>query len=467
MVWSFAANMKLIVAIAVGLRPQDLPLAPQLSKLAGRGFCLPLETVFPAVTCSVQATFMTGELPQAHGVVGNGWYFRDLAQVLFWRQSNALVEGEKFYDALARDGYRTAKMFWWYNMYSSCAYSVTPRPEYYANGLKKPGLYSQPASLAEELQAELGDFPLFNFWGPTADIRSSRWILDASLRVAERSDPDLLLAYLPHLDYDHQRYGPDAPSSQSSVAELDRELGRLIEFAEGHGAELIVLSEYGLEATDGPVYLNRLLNDAGFLKTQATSHGQLLDAGASDAFAVCDHQAAHVYASPEVRPRVAELLRTTAGVARVLDPDQQREMGVAHDRSGDFVLIAEPGCWFAYHYWLDENDRPDFATTVDIHRKPGYDPTELLIDPGLKWPKVKVAWTLAKKRLGFRYLMDVIPTDASLVRGTHGRIFENPELGPIIIGSSPEILDGLSRPDRIAATQVRSLIEATVRRSVR
>ncbi len=447
--------MKLLVVIAVGLRPKDLAHAGVLRGLGEHGFTAPLDTVFPAVTCSVQASFLTGLPPSGHGAVGNGWYFRDLAQVMLWRQSNQLVRGEKLYEAAkSRFGARTAKMFWWWNMYAPAVdWSVTPRPEYHADGLKKPGLYSEPPDLQRTLQQELGPFPLFDFWGPRAGIASTRWITSSALAVIARHDPELMLVYLPHLDYDHQRWGPDDAHSVQAVKDLDAECARLIEVARQKKAHVIVLSEYGIENATTPVFLNRALHEQGLLRVQETSHGQLLDCGTCRAFAVADHQCAHVYVRDAADlERVRALLAKTPGVERVLDRSQQRELGIDHERSGELVCVAAPGCWFAYHYWLDEARRPDFAPTVDIHRKPGYDPAELFVDPKIAFPKLKVATTLAKKLLGFRYLMDVIPTDPSMVRGTHGRLYGDAAAGPVFLCSDRR----LAR-DRVAATDVKEL----------
>ncbi|MGE0144335.1 MAG: alkaline phosphatase family protein [Planctomycetota bacterium] len=453
--------MKLLVLDVVGLRVKDLAHAPRLRALGESGFTAPLQTVFPAVTCTVQASFLTGRTARDHGVVANGWYFRDLAQIFFWRQANALIDGPKVYE-IAREtdpSFTCAKLFWWFNMYAKVAWSVTPRPEYHADGLKKPGLYSEPPLLQSSLQERLGPFPLFQFWGPGADIRSTKWIADSSLAVMADHDPDLALVYLPHLDYDHQRYGPDDPRSIAQVALVDEQAGRLIDAARAKGAAVIALSEYGIEATDRVVYINRVLHENGFLRVQETSHGQLLDAGASRAFAVADHQCAHVYVGePADVDAVARLLRKTSGIAAVHDRAAQAQLSIDHPRSGELVCVAEPGAWFAYHYWLDEARRPDFATTVDIHRKPGYDPTELFVDPKIRFPKLKVAKNLAKKLLGFRYLMDVIGTDPSIVRGSHGRLFEDPDAGPVFLCSSRS-----AAADRVAATEVAGRMLALLR----
>ena len=248
--------MKLCVILAVGLRPKDLAHAPALRGLGAHGFQAPLDTVFPAVTCTAQASFLTGLQPSGHGAVGNGWYWRDLAQIMLWRQPNQIVRGEKLYEAAAAQGMTTAKMFWWWNMYApGVNWSVTPRPEYHANGLKKPGLYSEPQDLHRDLQKELGNFPLFDFWGPNAGIKSSEWIASSSLSVMRQHDPDLMFVYLPHLDYDHQRWGPDDPRSQQAVRELDGQCARLIEAARERDAHVVVLSEYGIEQADKPCLL--------------------------------------------------------------------------------------------------------------------------------------------------------------------------------------------------------------------
>ncbi len=454
--------MKLLVVIAVGLRPSDLAHTPRLRALANEGFAAPLRTVFPAVTCTVQATWLTGGMPRDHGIVANGWYFRDLAQVWLWRQSNHLVQGEKIYEAARRadPDFTCAKLFWWWNMYAAADWSVTPRPEYHADGLKKPGIYTQPAELGTELQEKLGPFPLFQFWGPGAGIASSRWIADSALTVMADKDPGLTLVYLPHLDYDHQRFGPDDPRSHAAVTELDREAGRLIEGARARGAEVVVMSEYGIEDATRPVFINRALHEAGLLAVQETSHGQLLDGGASRAFAVADHQIAHVYVrDPDDLLQTKKLLAGLEGVARVLDRPGIAEVGLDHERSGELVCVAEPGCWFAYHYWLDESRRPDFATTVDIHRKPGYDPTELFLDPKIRFPKLKIARVLAKKLLGFRYLMDVIGTDPSLVKGTHGRLYDDDNAGPVFLSSVRA-----DATDRVDATDVKRRLLAMLAR---
>jgi predicted AlkP superfamily pyrophosphatase or phosphodiesterase len=430
----------LVVIDVVGLTPSLLGEdTPCLNALMKDGFMAPVSPVLPAVTCTSQSSILTGKLPREHGIVANGWYFRDLAEVWLWRQSNHLVQGEKLWETArrARPGLRCAKMFWWYNMYSSADMAVTPRPIYPADGRKLPSVYTKPVEMERELQEELGTFPLFNFWGPTADIRSSQWIADASERVFERTRPELMLVYLPHLDYPLQKLGPNDPAVREDVRAIDRVAGRLIHKVRGMGAEVVVLSEYGIEPATGVVHINRALREAGLVAVRETLGFELLDAGASRAFAVADHQLAHVYVQdPSDVPRVAEVLRRQEGIERVLDREAQASIGIDHARAGELVVLAEPGHWFTYYYWLDDARAPDFARTVDIHRKPGYDPVELFLDPDKPLVKGKVLWTLLKKMAGFRYLMDVIPLRADLVRGTHGRPPARPEEGPLVMASN-------------------------------
>jgi len=441
----------------VGLTPALLgDDTPHLNALVRDGASAPIRAVTPAVTCTAQATFLTGTLPREHGIVGNGWYFRDRAQVAFWQQANQLIGGEQVWDtARRRDSACTcAQMFWWFNMYSSVDWSVTPRPIYPADGRKMPDTYSHPAALKDRLTAEIGTFPFFNFWGPTADIRSSRWIAEASLRVDEWMSPSLLFVYLPHLDYNLQRLGPADPRIRADVRAIDDVCGGLVRTLRERGRRTIVLSEYGLTAVRQPVHINRALREAGLLAVRDELGLEMLDAGASGAFAVADHQVAHIYVRNPARVAAVKLLvERLPGVESVLDRRDQAALGLDHERSGELVAIATADSWFTYYYWLDDRVAPDFARTVDIHRKPGYDPAELFVDPALRLPLLKMAVTLAKKKLGFRYLMEMIPLDASLVRGSHGRVTDRLEDGPIVISSEPRAVDG-----PVDATAIRNLI---------
>jgi predicted AlkP superfamily pyrophosphatase or phosphodiesterase len=430
---------------------------PQLRAFAAAGALRPLRTITPAVTCSVQATLTTGLLPREHGIVANGWYFRDLSEVWLWRQSNRLVAGEKIWDAAKRrdPSFTCAKLFWWYNMYSSADLSVTPRPQYLADGRKMPDIYAEPAALRTELQQRFGTFPLFSFWGPNADIVSTRWIADSARHVYDRYKPSLTLVYLPHLDYCLQKLGPSHPDIAQHLREIDAVCGELIAHVQRDGARVIVHSEYGITDVRGPVHVNRALREAGLLRVREERGLELLDPGASAAFAVADHQIAHVYVQePERVAEVKALLERLDGVERVLDESGKRDFGLDHTRSGELVALSRADRWFTYYYWLDDARAPDFARMVEIHRKPGYDPVELFVDPKLALPKLRIAAKLLRKALGFRMTMDVIPLDATLVRGSHGRLTDRDEQGPLCISSEPALL----AREAVAATDFKQFV---------
>ncbi|HYD29353.1 MAG TPA: nucleotide pyrophosphatase/phosphodiesterase family protein [Azospirillaceae bacterium] len=451
-----------VVLNVVGLTRRLLgPHTPNLRRLATRGGLRPLDTITPAATCPVQATFLTGALPRDHGIVANGWYFRDLAEVWFWRQSNRLVKGEQVWDTGRRldPGFTCANLFWWYNMYSGANVGVTPRPMYPADGRKIPDCYAEPPELRDDLTRRFGRFPLFQFWGPATGIASSRWIARSAQYVRATYRPTLTLVYLPHLDYGLQRLGPDAPALARDLAEVDALCGELVADAEREGAAVIVLSEYGIVPVSRPVHINRALRDAGLIRVREELGHELLDAGASAAFAVADHQVAHVYVqAPDRLAEVKALLKVLPGVDRVLDAADKPAFGLDHPRSGELVVLAEPDAWFTYYYWLDDDRAPDFARTVDIHRKPGYDPVELFLNPALRWPKGAVGWRLLKKALGLRTLMNVIPLDATLVKGSHGLVMPDPDAGPLVISSEPDLLP----EGAVTATAIKDLMLAHV-----
>jgi predicted AlkP superfamily pyrophosphatase or phosphodiesterase len=451
-----------IVILVVGLTPRHLgPHTPHMAALARGGVMRPLTTVTPAVTCTVQATFMTGALPRDHGIVANGWLFRDLMEIWLWRQSNRLVNGDKIWDiAKRRDpGFTSANLFWWYNMAAGNDIGVTPRPIYKADGRKLPDCYTRPSELREELTRKLGEFPLFNFWGPATSITASQWIVDAAVHVRKTRSPILTLVYVPHLDYDLQRLGPDHPEIAISLAAVDEAVGKLLSDANRDGARVIVLSEYGITPVRLPIHINRALREAGLLAVRVEDGGEMLDVPQSRAFAVADHQIAHIYVQ-EIS-LIAEARRIVAGltgVERILDRTEQRAIGLDHPRSGELVAIANSDAWFTYYYWLDDNRAPDFARLVEIHRKPGYDPVELFFDPAIRFPKSAVGWRLLKRTLGFRTLMNVVPLDASLVKGSHGRPTADSDDGPLLISNTP----GLVADKPVAATAVKDLILAHV-----
>jgi len=399
-----------------------------------------IKTITPALTCPVQSTYLTGKMPSEHGIVANGWYFRDLAEIWFWRQSNKLVQSEKIWHVAKRrdPSFTCANNFWWYNMVTDADWSVTPRPIYCADGRKLPDCCSIPPELRDKFNREFGQFPLFQFWGPGTSILSSEWIGKAAVAIEEMFQPTLNLIYLPHLDYVLQKVGPDG-EVRKDLAEIDNLCGRLIHFFLERNCRVIVLSEYGIRPVKRVVHPNRILRAAGYLSLKGDLNREYLDPGPSRAFSVSDHQVAHIYVkNPADIPAVKKLFEKVPGVEQILDEEGKRAYGLNHERSGELVLISDKDTWFTHYFWENDERAPDYARTVNIHAKPGYDPCELFIDPRIPFPKLKIVWTLLKKVLGFRYLMEVTPLDASLVKGSHGRVTDRDDEGPIFMTSEPK-----------------------------
>jgi predicted AlkP superfamily pyrophosphatase or phosphodiesterase len=449
----------LVLVNAVGMTPRLLPLAPRLCELAKAGWVRPLRDVVPAVTCAAQATLLTGELPERHGIVGNGWLWRDTGEVRFWQQSNRLMEAEPLYLSARRRAaergraFRCAKLFWWYNQGAAVDYSVTPKPYYGADGNKVFGITGTPDGLTERLERRLGKFPFHTFWGPGAGLPCTQWIARCAAAVLTDEKPDLTLVYLPHLDYDPQRHGPGGCDMARLVRELDDACLPLLEAARTAGARVWVVSEYGHVKVRRAVLPNQALREAGLLTVRPGPFGETLDPFTSRAFAVCDHQVAHVYVTdPADGPRVHDVLAPLPGVARLVAGEERQALGLCHPRAGEIVALSEPEAWFAYPFWFDDRVAPDYARTVDIHRKLGYDPCELFLDPR-RWAKARVALRLLQKKLGFRTLFDVIPLDPSLVRGSHGLPAAHPDEGPLLLGDGPAPADGL-----LPMTAVRGMV---------
>ncbi|HEY3602981.1 MAG TPA: nucleotide pyrophosphatase/phosphodiesterase family protein [Chthoniobacterales bacterium] len=431
----------------VGLTTPLIERMPRLREFARGRELRTIVPAFPAVTCTAQSTYLTGLTPAGHGIAGNGWYDRDLAEVHFWKQSNHLVRGRKLWEEMRAQvpGFTCAQLFWWYNMYSSADYSITPRPMYPADGRKLFDIYTAPFDIRFEIKKELGEFPFPSFWGPGAGIKSSQWIADSAKWIEQRYQPTLSLVYLPHLDYNLQKLGPNDPRIATDLQLLDDLLGELIAFFQGRDIQLVILSEYGITSVDHPISLNRIFRKRGWIAIKDELGLEMLDCGASKVFAVADHQIAHVYVNdPDLLEETRSAVLSQEGVELVLDRTEQASLGINHPRAGDLVAIADARSWFTYYYWLDDAVAPDFARTVDIHRKIGYDPVELFIDPNLRVPAARIAAFLLKKKLGVRGLLEVIPLDPTLVKGSHGRIPERTEDHPVLIadrlGSAPSVI---------------------------
>lgn len=427
--------MRLAVLNVVGLSKSLLGEdAPGITAFAEKHGLQTYAPAFPALTTTAQSSILTGTPPEKHGIVANGWYDRESAEVRFWKQSNHIVHGEKIWDTLRKTipGFTCAKLFWWYNMHSTADFTITPRPLYLADGSKHFDIHTQPMDMRDELKADLGLFPFPAFWGPAAGIASSEWIAASAKWVEQKHSPTLSLVYLPHLDYCLQKDGPAAPNIPAEVRTIDRVVTDLISYYESRSIRVMLLSEYGISPVDQPIHLNRLFREKGWLSIKDELGRETLDYGGCKAFAVADHQIAHVYVNdPAILPEVRALLESTAGI------DETRPQN--HPRAGDLIAIAKPNAWFTYYYWTDDAKAPDFARTIDIHRKPGYDPCELFIDPAIAFPKAKIAKFLLKKKLGIRGLLEVIPLDSSLVKGSHGRDQVPNSEKPVLIGSTASV----------------------------
>jgi predicted AlkP superfamily pyrophosphatase or phosphodiesterase len=426
---------------------------PRIAQFAEAGSRARIAPAFPAVTCTAQSDYLTGKTATDHGIVANGWYSRELAETHFWKQPDQIVQAPKIWDALKRENsdFTCAKLFWWYNMYSKVDWSITPRPMYPADGSKHFDIYSWPYSIREEIKRDLGKFPFAGFWGPAAGVDSpqgkadcvSQWIANSAKWIEERHQPTLSLVYLPHLDYNLQRLGPKNPAISRDLGEIDAIVGNLIDFFGKRSVNVVLLSEYSITPVDTPIHLNRIFRDKGWLSVKEELGRELLDFGACKAFAVADHQIAHVYVNdPLVEENVRALLEDTPGIDRILGPEEKRAAGIDHERAGDLIAVSKENAWFTYYYWQDDKRAPDFARCVDIHRKPGYDPVELFLDPKRPLVKGQIAWRLMKKKIGMRMLMDVIPLDATLVKGSHGAHPANAEDYPVIIAQDKKLLSG-------------------------
>jgi len=476
---------RLAVINVVGLTESLIgPQTPRLVEFLQRGAMTRIVPAFPAVTCTAQSNYLTGKTPREHGIVGNGWYHRELAEVQFWKQSNHLVQAAKVWEELRarHPAFTCAKLFWWHNMYSSADYSITPRPMYPADGRKVFDIHAWPYSIRADIKRDLGEFPFFGFWGPAAGVdtpqgaadATSRWIAESAKWMEIKYQPGLSLVYLPHLDYNLQRHGPharDAPGGATrtprsanplihrDLEQIDVIVGDLIAYYQGRGVRVLVLSEYGITNVDTPIHLNRIFREQGWVSIKEELGLELLDCGASKAFAVADHQVAHIYLNDRsLEHPVRELVARQRGVQHVLGPNEKTELHVDHPRAGDFVAVAEENAWFTYYYWHDNSRAPDFARTVDIHRKPGFDPVELFLDPKLPAVELRIAWRLLRKRLGFRMLMDVIPLDATLVKGSHGCRPANAGDWPVLIAGERSALAGPELDSTHIFQVIRSLI---------
>lgn len=428
---------RLMVLDLPGLSPRimtDPENYPNIKKLIDSGHKYSVTPSFPALTASMQATITTGQSAARHGMIANGLYDRRRYAVDLWAQSHKLVEGERIWDTL-RDSMPDAKtgVICFQNiMFSGCDVLLTPAPKHLHDGKLISSCYTKPIGLYDELAAEIGEFNLMQYWGPMAGIGSSQWIAKAAAKIWNKFELNLLFVYLPHLDYCLQKFGPDAPQIQPELKALDELVGGLV--AEAGAENVAVISEYGMTPVSGAVGINRLLRKGGYISVREVGGMEYLDMGMSRAFAMVDHQVAHVFFNdPSAVSEVRSLLEETEGVGRVLGETGKKELCIDHPNAGELVALSDPDKWFSYQWWLDPKKAPDFAYTVDIHNKPGYDPQELFFDPVNK----------------------CIAQDSSLVKGSHGLVAEDVRDLPMFVSQREA---GPSENGKIDATDVKSAI---------
>lgn len=409
-----------------GLLPRDVDrtATPTLWSWCNAGLLAPMTPTFPCVTSPVQASMVTGTTPEKHGIIANGFYDRRRREVEFWVGWNDKIAGRQIWDDLHDRTPRVLSAVWHAQNIKGAAadFIVTPAPIHEPDGSTKLWCYSKPDGTYQKLVDSLGHFPLQHYWGPMSNIQSTRWILNAAAWLHEKESPQLQWVYIPHLDYAGQKFGPDSDQAKAAVAELDRELASWVEkldSTKGHSRlKFLVVGEYAMTSVDQPVFLNRVLREEGWLVVRGEDDGEVIDFERSECFAMVDHQFAHVYVRREsvpLIPKICDRLRAVPGVETVLAGPDRAKLGVNHERSGDVVVVSDERSWFAYYWWLDDAAAPRFARTVDIHRKPGYDPVELFFDPVAKG----------------------IPLNAGLVKGSHGVPVTGDQHRTVLISSTP------------------------------
>ena len=364
-----------------------------------------IQSVFPAVTCTVQASFRTASPPGKHGMIANGRFYRKLGRPMFWEQSARLVEGERIWTSFRERGKRVGMVFWQQSLGETVDLILSPAPIHKHHGGMIQTCYSKPAGLYPNLCRKLGrPFKLQHYWGPLASWKVGEWIVEAVSEILSNPElaPELLFSYLPSLDYDLQRNDPEKSAKlQKTFNRVKEQLLRLIQSAASNGYDVLIFGDYHIAPVRCAVTPNVLLRKAGLLTVRHIKKMAYPDFFASRAFAMADHEIAHVYV-PDRNDisAVKNLLESLPGIAAVLDGEAQAAVHLHHKNSGELVLVAEPGNWLAYPWWTEKGEAPDFASHVDIHNKPGYDPCELFFG----WPPGSVS------------------QNTNRIHGSHGRV---------------------------------------------
>jgi predicted AlkP superfamily pyrophosphatase or phosphodiesterase len=416
---------RIIVIDIVGLESKHISeqTTPNIFKISQTGETRELQTVFPAVTCTVQSSLLSGSYPEVHGIISNGLYDRQHYSVSFWGQSSNLVQADRIWDVIKmhQNDSKTAVLFWQNTMYSNADFVLTPRPLHMEDKMIM-WCYSKPPGSYEKLSDKIGKFDLTWYWGPLVSKRSSEWIEMATEYVLENEKPNFLFTYIPHLDYSFQRNGTSYKDLKDDLRFVDELVGKLVKKVSSLGmledTQFIIFSEYGFTDVNSDIPLNSIFRENDLVAVREIEGNEYLDLEHSNAFAMVDHQVAHIYVKENYSNQVTKILEGIKGIDMILDINLKQQFRINHQRSGDLIAISNKDKWFSYYWWFDQLKAPSFSRRVDIHRKPGYDPVELFFDPSTK----------------------SIPLNGKLVKGSHGRLpIQGQSANPVFVSNIKNI----------------------------
>jgi len=416
---------RIIVIDIVGLESKHISeqTTPNIFKISQTGETRELQTVFPAVTCTVQSSLLSGSYPEVHGIISNGLYDRQHYSVSFWGQSSNLVQADRIWDVIKmhQNDSKTAVLFWQNTMYSNADFVLTPRPLHMEDKMIM-WCYSKPPGSYEKLSDKIGKFDLTWYWGPLVSKRSSEWIEMATEYVLENEKPNFLFTYIPHLDYSFQRNGTSYKDLKDDLRFVDELVGKLVKKVSSLGmledTQFIIFSEYGFTDVNSDIPLNSIFRENDLVAVREIEGNEYLDLEHSNAFAMVDHQVAHIYVKENYSNQVTKILEGIKGIDMILDNNLKQQFRINHQRSGDLIAISNKDKWFSYYWWFDQLKAPSFSRRVDIHRKPGYDPVELFFDPSTK----------------------SIPLNGKLVKGSHGRLpIQGQSANPVFVSNIKNI----------------------------